>query len=1042
MTLSDLAVTRPVVAVVLNLILIAFGIVSFERLQVREYPNIDPPVVSIDTEYPGTAAQVVETRITEVIEERIAGIEGIAFIESKSEDGRSRINIEFKTGRDVDAAANDVRDRVSGVVDNLPDAADPPDIQKADSSDDVIMWFNLQSDRMTTEQLTDYADRFLIDQISTLDGVARVRIGGARRYALRIWLDRNALAARGLVVNDVEEALRADNVELPAGRIESRSRYFIARVDRSFRQPSDFNNLVLSKGDGADLVRLGDVARIEKAAEEEKTVFRRNTVPMVGIGIIKQSQANTLDVAKVVRDKIAALNQNLPTGMSIEDSYDSSVFIQGAIDEVFKTLGIAIFLVIGLILVFLGSVRSMLVPAVTVPVSVIGACILLFALGLSINLFTLLAIVLAIGLLVDDAIVVLENIHRRIELGETPLVAAYRGTRQVAFAVIATTIVLLAVFVPVSFAEGDIGRLFSEFSLTMAAAVAISSFVALTLSPMIASRLLQPKESRKPLAVRLLDRLFQPIQRGYAAILRLLVAVPILVLPVFGGLVYGAYWLYETLPSEYVPNEDRGGFNVFVKGPEGASFDYMIDYIDEIERRMMPYIESGEIDRILVRSPRGFGRVENFNDGIVITGLAPWGERRPATEIIADLRRDFRDLTGVRVALVPWRGMGGRSRKPVQFVLGGGGTYEELADWRDRLFRALDADNPGLTDIDSDFEETKPQVKVEIDVNRAGDLGVSVSNIGRTLETFFGGRRVTTYVEGGEQYDVLLEGEAEGQTRPGDIANIFVRSDRTGELIPLANVVTVETFAGPSVLNRYNRIRAITIEAGLEEGYTLSEALDHLNALADEHLPETVSIQYKGQSADLQDTGQSLIFVFALGVVVVFLVLAAQFESFVHPLVIMLTVPMAMAGALAGMYLTGGTLNLFTQIGLIMLVGLAAKNGILIVEFVNQLREQGMAFKDAIVEAGVIRLRPIAMTGITTVAGALPLVLAEGPGSETRQAIGIVIFSGVAAATVFTLLIVPSAYALLARWTKPRGETVRRLEQELAGLQGGGAAAD
>lgn len=1035
MILSDMAVTRPVVAVVLNLILIAFGLVAFDRLQVREYPNIDRPVVSIDTEYPGTAAQVMETRVTELIEERIAGVEGIDFIQSTSEDGRSRINIEFSTGRDIDAAANDIRDRVSGVIDNLPAEADAPDIQKADSNDDVIMWFNLQSDRLTTEGLTDYADRFLVDQFSTLDGVARVRIGGQRRYALRIWLDRNGLAARGLAVNDVEDALRADNVELPAGRIESKQRYFIARVDRSFRQPSDFKSLVLSKGEGADLVRLGDVARIEKAAEEERTLFRRNTVPMVGIGIIKQSTANTLDVANLVRTKVAEVNNNLPIGMSLEDSYDSSVFIRGAINEVFKTLGIAIALVVTVILIFLGSVRSMLVPAVTVPVSVIGACIILFALELSINQLTLLAIVLAIGLIVDDAIVVLENIHRRIDLGETPLVAAFKGTRQVSFAVVATTIVLLAVFIPITFTEGDIGRLFSEFSLTMAAAVVLSSFVALTLSPMIASRLLSPKATKRSLGVRILDKLFTPIQKAYAGLLRLLIAVPILVLPLFGGLIYGAYWLYENTPEEYVPREDRGGFNVFIKGPEGASFEYMIGYVDEIERRMLPYIERGEIDRILVRSPRGFGRVENFNDGIVITGLEPWGERRDIGAIMSDLRRDFANLTGVRISLSPWRGrLGGRQPRPVQFVLGGG-SYEELAAWRDTLFDAIEENNPGLVGLDSDFEQTKPQVRIEIDVNRAGDLGVSVSNVGRTLETFLGGRRVTTYLEDGQQYDVLLEGEAADQTNPADISNIFVRSERSGQLIPLANVVTIETYAGPNELNRYNRIRAITISAGLEEGYPLSEALAHLNMLVRDKLPDGVSVQYKGQSADLQDSGQSLLFVFVLGVVVVFLVLAAQFESFIHPLVIMLTVPLAVAGALAGMYFTGGTLNLYTQIGLIMLVGLAAKNGILIVEFVNQLREEGMAFKEAIVQASLIRLRPIAMTGITTVAGSLPLVFADGPGSETRQAIGVVIFAGVASATVFTLIVVPAAYAVLARWTKPRGATKRRLEEEMRSLE-------
>jgi len=1032
MLLSDISVKRPVLATVLSLLLIAFGLVAFERLPLREYPNIDPPVVSIDTEYPGAAAQVVETRITEIIEDRIAGIEGIAFIESKSEDGRSRVNVEFNPNRNVDAAANDIRDRVSGVVDNLPEEADPPDIQKADSSDDVIMWLNLVSDRMNVLELTDYARRYLQDRFSTLDGVARVRVGGGLNYAMRIWIDRPALAARGLTINDVEDALRAENVELPAGSIESQERQFIARVERGYRTPSDFAELVLGRGRDGYLVRLGDVARVEKAAVEDRTFFRGNGVPMVGIGIIKQSQANTLDVARAGRELAERINPTLPEGMAIKQSYDSSVFIESAINEVYKTLGIAIAMVILVIFLFLGSVRAMLVPAVTVPVSLIATFIVLYGLGFSVNLLTLLAMVLAIGLVVDDAIVVLENIHRRMEQeGETPLVAAFRGARQVGFAVIATTVVLVAVFVPISFTTGDIGRLLSEFALTMAAAVGFSSFVALSLSPMMASKVLHPEE-RKPLLVRASDKVFMALQRAYKATLVASLKVPVLVLLIFAATVGAAYWLYERVPSEYAPKEDRGAFFVIVSGPEGASFEYMSEYMNEIERRMMPLVESGEATRLLVRAPRGFGRLESFNSGIAIFVLRDWAERRSGWEIMAEVRGRLADLPGVRAFPVMRQGLGGHLSKPVRFVIGGG-TYDELAAWRDILLDEIERDNPGLEGVDHDYKETKPQLTIEIDRDRAGDLGVNVRNVGRTLETILGGRSVTTYIDQGEEYDVILEGERATQRTPTDINDIYVRSDRSGELVPLANLVSIDDYAGPSVLHRYNRLRAITIEANLADGYTLGEALTYLEGLVRDKLPETVVLDYKGQSRDLKTAGSSLGFVFLLGLVVVFLVLAAQFESFIHPFVIMLTVPLAVAGALLGMYLTGGTINVYTQIGLIMLVGLAAKNGILIVEFVNQLREQGYAFRDAIVEASTIRFRPILMTSITTIAGSVPLIMASGAGAETRQAIGVVIFSGVLAATLFTLFVVPVAYDLLARRTRARDATTRRLEAEIGG---------
>ncbi len=1029
MILSDISVKRPVLAAVLSLLLIAFGLVAFERLPLREYPDIDPPVVSVETRYPGASANVVETRITQLIEDRIAGVEGIRTIESVSEDGRSAITIEFAIDRDIDGAANDVRDRVSGILDQLPVEADPPDIQKVDSNEDVIMWLNLVSDRMTVPELTDYARRYLVDRFSVLDGVARVRVGGDQTFAMRIWLDRNALAARGLTVADVESALRAENLELPAGSVESRSRQFSVRLDRAFGTPEQFARMVLGQGADGYLVRLGDVARVERGTEEDRTFFRGNGVPMVGLGIIKQSTANTIAVADAAKAEMARLNPTLPEGMEIKQSYDTSVFVKGAIREVYKTLGIAIGLVVLVIFLFLGSVRAMLVPAVTVPVSLIATFTVLLALGFSINILTLLALVLAIGLVVDDAIVVLENVHRRMEeYGETRLVAAYRGTRQVGFAVVATSVVLVAVFVPIAFLQGDVGRLFSEFALTMAAAVAFSTLVALTLSPMLASKIL-PQDHHQAGLSRAVDWVFGRVRRGYLALLRLLLGARWLVALLFAGTLAGAWWLFQQIPQEYAPKEDRGAFFVLVDGPEGASYAYMKEYMDEIERRLMPYTESGEAIRLLVRAPRTFGSGQIFNSGIVILVLNDFGQRRSAWAIIDEIKGKLADLSGVKAFPVMRQGFGARIQKPVQFVLGGG-SYQELAEWRDNLLAAIEKDNPGLTGIDWDYKETKPQLRVQIDYDRAADLGVKVGTIGRTLETMLGSRQVTTYLDAGEEYDVILEGEREAQRTPASLTNLYVRSERSGQLIPLSNLVSVSEIADSKSLNRYNRVRAITIQANLAEGLVLGDALAFLEQVARETLPEQAQIDFKGQSQDFKESSGGILFVFALGVVVVFLVLAAQFESWIHPLVIMLTVPLAMAGALLGLWLQGHTLNIYSQIGLIMLVGLAAKNGILIVEFANQLRDQGMAFRDALLEASAVRLRPIVMTGITTAAGSVPLLLSSGAGAETRAVIGTVILFGVLAATFFTLFVVPAAYDLLARRTGSPGDVARQLERE------------
>ena len=1038
MILSDVSVTRPVFASVLSLLLVAFGLVAFDRLPLREYPDIDPPVVSIDTTYPGAAANVVETRITRVIEDRIAGVEGIDSIESQSEDGRSRITIRFNVSRDVDGAANDVRDRVSGVLDRLPDEAEAPDIQKVDSSDDVIMWLNLASERMTVPELSDFAERYLADRFSVLDGVARVRIGGGQTFAMRVWLDRTAMAARGLTVADIESALRAENVELPAGSVESLDRQFSVRVERAFNTAADFARLVIGRGADGYLIRLGDVARVERGTDEDRVFFRGNGIPMVGIGIIKQSTANTIAVAEAAKAEMERLQPTLPEGMALEQSYDTSVFVKGAIREVYKTLAIAIGLVVLVIFVFLGKVRATLVPAVTVPVSLIATSLVLLGLGFSINILTLLALVLAIGLVVDDSIVVLENIHRRIdELGETPLVAAFRGTRQVSFAVVATSLVLAAVFVPIAFLQGDIGRLFAEFSLTMVAAVAFSTLVALTLSPMLASKVLPRRETGPGLGA-FVDRVFGQVRGGYRWLLRFFLAQSWIIALLFVATLVGAVWLFQQIPQEYAPQEDRGAFFVLVNGPEGASYAYMTEYMDEIERRMLPYAESGEAIRVLVRAPRSFGGGETFNTGFVIVVLNDFAVRRSAFAIMNEIRAKLGDLPGVQAFPIMRQGFGARIQKPVQFVIGGG-TYEELAAWRDILLAKIEEDNPGLTGIDWDYKETKPQLRVEIDYDRAADLGVSVSTIGRTLETMLGSRQVTTYIDAGEEYDLILEGERDTQRTPTSLENIYVRSARSGELIPLANLVEISEIAASQALNRYNRLRAITIEANLADDLALGAALTYLDDLVAEHLPEQARVDYKGLSQDLRDSAGGVLFVFLLGLAVVFLVLAAQFESWVHPLVIMLTVPLAMAGALFGLWSTGLTINLYSQIGLIMLVGLSAKNGILIVEFANQLRDEGRAFREALLEAADVRLRPIVMTGITTASGSIPLLLSSGAGAETRTVIGTVILSGVLAATLFTLFVVPVAYDLLARRTGSPGDVKRRLIEE-SRLAGDGAA--
>ena len=1032
MKLSDISIQRPVLAVVMSLLLVVLGFMSFTRLTLRELPAIDPPIVSVSVDYTGASAAVIESRITQVLEDALAGIEGIDTINARSSNGRSQVSIEFTSNRDIEAAANDVRDAVSRVADRMPEEARPPEIAKVESDADPIIWLNMSSTSMDTLELSDYADRYIVDRFSSLDGVAQVRIGGRQRYAMRIWLDRDQLAARGLTVGDVESALRNENVELPAGRIESADRDFTLRVERNYVKPEDFAGIPLGKGADGYVVRMGDVAKIELASSERRAYYRSNGEPNIGLGIVKTSTANALDVAREARAEADRISSTLPEGTRIFVAFDNTTFIEAAVDRVYATLVEAMLLVLAVIWLFLGSFRAALIPAVTVPVCLIAAFIALYAFGFSINLLTLLALVLCIGLVVDDAIVVVENVQRRIDLGEPPLVASKRGTTQVAFAVIATTAVLVAVFLPVGFLEGNTGRLFRELAVALAAAVALSAFVSLTLTPMMASKLLKPHTGQAPkglhgLINRNLDRLSGAYGRFLEAhVTRTWIYIVVMILSLLASAL-----LLKVLPSELAPAEDRGSFQIMIDGPEGAGFDYTVGQVQQVEKIVSGFVGENEpIVRANPRVPGGFGASEEMHTGRISVFLQPWRQRDVSTpDVAAELQTHLNDLRGVRVRTQVGGGLVRSQGQPFQIVLGGP-EYAEIAQWRDRMLLRM-ADNPGLVGADSDYKETRPQMRVNIDRQRAADLGVSVTAIGSALETMMGSRRVTTFVDNGEEYDVLVQAGREGRASPADLAAIRVRASG-GELVPLSNLVTLSEVAEAGSLNRFNRLRSITISAGLAPGYPLGEAIAWAQQVASEELPQHAQISWKGESREYQNAGSAVLLTFAMALLVVFLVLAAQFESFIHPLVIMLTVPLGVLGALLGLYVSGGTINLFSQIGIVMLVGLAAKNGILIVEFANQLRDEGRNVHQAIVESAMVRLRPILMTSIATVVGAIPLVVAGGPGSASRGTIGVVVNFGVTVSTFLSLFVVPAFYSLLAPYTRSPEAVARELARQEA----------
>ncbi|RDI57317.1 efflux RND transporter permease subunit [Microvirga subterranea] len=1014
MQVSDLFIRRPVFAVVVSLLLIVGGLASVINLPVREYPSVDRPVVSVSTIYRGASNEVIESRVTEVIEGAVAGIEGIEQIRSQSQNDRSSVSIEFNVSRDPEAATSDVRDAVFRVVGRLPDGADQPVIRKVDNDASAIMWISVTSSTYDALELSDFLKRVYVDRLSTVPGVANVYLGGERRYAMRIWIDRSALAARGLTVQDVESAIKRQNVELPGGRIESAQREFTVKTDSRLSTPQDFEQVIVSNKNGY-LVRLGEVAKIEVGAEDTRFEFYESGKTAIGLGIVRQSTANTLAVADGVREELENLKSSLPPGTTAEVSYDESQFISASIHGVLKTLIEGLVLVILVILVFLRDWRSTIVAMVAIPVSIIAAFMVMAYFGASINVLTLLAIVLAIGIVVDDAIVEIENVHRRIEEGQPPLLASFDGAREIGFAVIATTATLMAVFVPLAFMTGNTGRLFREFAITLAAAIFFSGVVARTLTPMLCSKLMVPAHGR---IQTMTEPFFNGMNNVYRRILSWALKAPLVILAMGVVVSLSAYGLFQTLPKEFAPTEDRGAILIRIDAPEGASLDYTRERVKEVEQQLLPYQERGIVASITSQVAPGFARPSPVNAGMIIVRLVPWEKRTmKQQQLTQELYGKITSFPGARAFPINPGSLGQRGTgQPVQFVLGGP-DYNTLREWRDIVMQK--AQETGyFINMDSDYKESQPDIRVRIDRQRAADIGVSIEEIGRTLELMFGETEISTFVNRGEEYPVIVRGRAEDRASPNDLTNTFIRA-ANGELVPLSSFVSLVESAAPQTLNRFDRLRSITIQSALRPDISIGQALDTLEQIVRDNLPAEARIGYTGQSKDFRDSSNAIYITFGMALLVVFLVLAAQFESWINPFIIMLTVPLAVTGGLAALALTGQSLNIYSQIGMILLIGLMTKNGILIVEFSNQLRERGYSVRDAVIEASVLRLRPILMTSIAMIGGAIPLAWSTGAGAEARNAIGSVIVGGVTLSTLLTVLVVPSIYLLIGGYTKP-----------------------
>jgi multidrug efflux pump len=1025
MQLSETSIRRPVFATVLSLLILLIGYVSFTRLSVREYPKIDEPVVTVETKYVGASSEVVESQVTKVLEDSLAGIEGVDVITSISRQEQSQITVKFVLSRDADSAAADVRDKVSRVRQRLPQGIDEPVIAKVEADAFPVIWLAFSSETMTALQLSDAANRIAKPMMQTAPGASDVRIFGERKYSMRIWLDPDKLAAYKLTTQDAEDALRRSNLEVPAGRIESRLREFNVTAATDLQRPQEFRQIVIKTVNG-NPIRLGDVARIEQGPLSERTSTRLNGREAITLGVIRNATANPLDLSAAVRAMIPKLKENLPPGIEIDVANDNSVFIERSIKAVFSTILEAVVLVALVIFVFLRTFRASIIPLVTIPASLIGTFALMALFGFTINTLTLLALVLAIGLVVDDAIVVLENIYRHIEEGMEPFQAAIKGAKEIAFAVIAMTLTLAAVYAPLAFTPGRTGRLFTEFALALAGSVVVSGFVALTLSPMMCSLLLKhnPTPNRFD---RGIERGLKAITNGYASALSFTLKRRWIVL--LGMVITGfsVWYLLTTTKSELAPMEDRGVILNVINGPDGATMNYTARYVQAIERIGAGY---KEFDRTFTVTGN-----PSVAQGNVFLRALPWEERTRSTmDIAREMSPRISSLPGVTAFAItpPSLGQGFRER-PVSFVVVTSDSYQNLAQVV-RAFQEEMAKNPGLISVDTDLRLNKPEFRMEVDRERAADLGIGIDAVARAVETMMGGRSVTRYKREGEQYDVMVQTNSTGRDTPDDIEKIFVRG-RNEAMIPLSALVKIREVVVPRELNHFGQRRSATITANVAANYSLGEALEFMNTTAQKVLKPGYSTDLNGTSREFRNSSGSLIVVFVLAMLFIYLVLAAQFESFIDPFVIMFSVPLSMVGALLALQWSGGTLNVFSQIGLITLVGLITKHGILIVEFANQLREQGVDMLEAVKQSATLRLRPILMTTGAMVLGAIPLALATGAGAESRKQIGWVIVGGMSLGTLLTIFVVPTMYTLFARKRIP-GAITSPAEDTLAhGIQ-------
>ena len=1026
---TRLAVTRPVTATVLSLLLIVLGTAALWNLPVREYPDIDDPTVTVTVIYPGASAAVVQREVTEPIEEAVSGIDGVRQIRSNSRDGRARVAVEFQLDRNLDLAAADVRDRVSTIRNELPDGAEPPEIAQRSLEAQVIMWLVLTSDELDRLALSDFADRVLVDPLSTVPGVATVLFGGERRYAMRIHLDLAQLAARQLTVLDVERALRARNIELPAGRLVSDTRELTLRTMTELERPEAFRGLVL-RDRGGTQITLGDVARVEYGPETFRTAARFDGEEAIGLGVVRQSGSNLVAVSHGVHERIDSLATRIPEDVELTVAYDAAVFVEASIQQIVLTLLITIALVVAVVFLSLGSWRATLVPAATIPASVIGAFILLYLLGFSVNVLTLLALILAIGLLVDDAIVVGENVFRWSERGRPRLLAADLGAGEVVFAVLATTAVLLAVIAPLALLTGDAGRLFTEFAAALAAALGLSSLIALTHGVTVASKVIDAQRIQSARLYRLVSRGFDAAAGGYVGLLKRVLGLPWLVLGLAALLALGTWLLYRELPRELSPREDRGTVFIPVAAPEGATLDYMVDVLERIEAVLLPLTGAdGPAEHVIsLVAPRSAGQGP-VNSGIVILRLKDWGQRDQSQfAVTRSIQPRLAGVQGAQAfAINPPSLSGSGFEQPLQIAVTGE-DLDQVHDWAKQLLaeaRRL----PSVVQARIDYQPSNPQLQIDVDRDRAAALGVSIRAIGRTLQILMGGEDITDFSIDAETYEVMVRARAADRAVPEDLGDVYVRAE-DGSLVSLAGLVDSRVIGRAAELRRLDRLPAVTIKGTLAGGAALGDVLDRLERRAREVLPQQAQIRFLEVSEDYQRSGRAFLFAFVLALVIVYLVLAAQFESFVQPVVLLAGVPLALLGALAALGLGGSSVNIYSQIGFLLAIGLMAKNAILLVEFVNQLRDRGQALREALEEAARVRFRPILMTSIATFFGALPLVLAFGPGAETRRILGLVVFGGIFSASLLTLFLVPVLYLLLAGRTQPRAALARELERQ------------